>query len=88
MPALLKIGLCMQMVVNGPIITAIGNDSILLPPTPDDDTDIAFRMHDTHTHPLLQENRSFGGLRIRFNLILHQQEGEQSFQFLLSEMPS
>lgn len=62
-------------------------NEILLPPT-DDDTDIAFRMHNTHTHPFLQESRSFGGLRIRFNRILHQQEGEQSFQFLLSEMPS
>jgi len=62
-------------------------NGILLPPA-DNDTDIAFRMHNTHTHPLLQESRSFGGLRIRFNGILHQQEGEQSFQFLLSEMPS
>lgn len=54
----------------------------------DDDADIASRMHNAHTHPLLQENRPLGGLWIRFNRILHQQEGEQSFHFPLSEMPS
>ena len=59
----------------------------LLPPA-DDDANIPLRMHNTHTHPLLHENRPFGRLRIRFDRILHQKEDEQSLHLLLSEMPS
>ena len=69
------------------IVLHVNRRTRLLPPT-EDDTDITLRMHNTHTHPLLQENRSFGGLGICFNRVLHQQEGEQSFQFLPGEVPS
>ena len=41
-----------------------------------DDTNIALRMHNTHTHPLFQENRAFGRLGIHFDCILHQKEGK------------
>ena len=47
----------------------------LFPPT-DDGTDISPRMHNTRIHPLPQENRPSGGLRIHSNRILHQQEGK------------
>ena len=56
-------------------------------PTADDDTNIALGMHEAHTHPLLQENWPFGRLGIYLDRILHQKKHEQSFQFLLSEMP-
>lgn len=68
-------------------IREVSKQTRSLPPT-DDNTNIALRVHDTHTHPLFEESRSFCGLGIRFDRVLHQKKSDQSFHLLLSEMSS
>ena len=43
---------------------------MLLPPA-DDDTNIALNLHQTYTHPPLEEGGPFGRVGIHFDRILH-----------------
>lgn len=58
-----------------------------LPPT-DNNAHVAPGLHNSHAHPLLEETRSFRRLRVCLDRVLHQKKREQSFQLLLSEIPS
>ena len=60
---------------------------MLLPPA-DDDTNIALNLHQTYTHPPLEEGGPFGRVGIHFDRILHQKKDHESFQLPPSKVPS